>query len=106
MSPIPEKSLVLTNFNLQYKILFLRPDLRLIPSCEVGFTRDAISEEYIDFLNEGMLRQISQKTGAKYLLKNKAMDINPEDGKFLQLLKTNGALKLYRISIPSNKKIA
>jgi hypothetical protein len=105
LSPIPGKSLVLTNFNLQYKILFLRPDLRLIPSCEIGFTRDAISKEYINFLNEGMLSQISQKTGAKFFLESKDIYINPQDGKFLKLLKTNGNLKLWRILIPSNKKM-
>jgi hypothetical protein len=105
LSPIPEKSLVLTNFNLQYKILFLRPDLRLIPSCELGFTRDAISKEYISFLNEGMLSQISQKTGAKYLIESKDIYINPREGKFLKLLKTDDTLKLWRILIPSNKKM-
>ena len=105
MSPIPEKSLILTSFNLQYKILFLRPDLRLIPSCEMGFTRDAISKEYINFLNEGVLGQISQKTGAEYLLESKDIYINPRDGRFLKLLKENGALKLWRILIPPNKKM-
>ncbi|MEJ2102637.1 MAG: hypothetical protein P8X68_22100 [Desulfobacterales bacterium] len=105
MSPIPEKSLVLTSFNLQYKILFLRPDLRLIPSCEIGFARNTISKEYINFLNEGMLRQISQKTGAKYLLESKDIYLNPEDGRLLKLLKANGNLKLWRILNPSDKKM-
>ena len=105
LNPIPEKSLVLTNFNLQYKILFLRPDLRLIPSCEIGFTRDVISKEYIDFLNEGMLSPISQKTGAKFFIESKNVYVNPQEGKFLKLLKTNDTLKLWRIIIPSNKKI-
>jgi hypothetical protein len=105
LSPIPEKSLVLTNFNLQYRILFLRPDLRLIPSCEMGFTKDDISKEYIDFLNEGMLSQISQKTGAKYLIESKDIYINPRDGKFLKPLKTNGPLKLWKILIPPNEKM-
>ena len=97
LRPIPEKSLVLTNFNLQYKILFLRPDLRLIPSCEIGFTRDIISKEYIGFLNEGRISQISKKTGAKYFIENMDLYVNPMDGKFLELIKTNGALKLWRI---------
>jgi hypothetical protein len=97
LRPIPEKSLVLTNFNLQYKILFLRPDLRLIPSCEIGFTREDISKEYINFLNEGTLSQISKKTGATYFLEQKDTYVNPMDGKFLKLLKTNGTLKLWKI---------
>ena len=105
LSPVPQKSLVLTNFNLQYKILFLRPDLKLIPSCEIGFTRDAISKEYINFLNEGGLSKISQKTGAKYFIESKNTYVNPKDGKFLKLLKTNGDLKLWRVLIPSTKKM-
>ena len=71
----------------------------------MGFTRDAISKEYISFLNEGMLSQISQKTGAKYLIENKDIYINPQEGKFLKQLKTDGTLKLWRILIPSNKKM-
>ena len=103
LKPIPKGSLVLTDFNLQYKIIFLRPDLRLIPSCELGFTRDSISKEYINFLNEGILSQISKKTGAKYFIESKDIYLNPQDGRFLKLLKKNRRFTVWSIEVPYNK---
>ena len=103
LKPIPKGSLVLTDLNLQYKIIFLRPDLRLIPSCELGFTRDSISKEYINFLNEGILSQISKKTGAKYFIESKDIYLNPQDGRFLKLLKKNRRFTVWSIEVPYNK---
>ena len=65
---VPEGSLVLASFNMQYKTLYLRPDLRVIPSCEIGFTKTSVSKEYMRYFNEGLLTPISKKTGAKYFL--------------------------------------
>lgn len=95
--PIPEKSLILTTFNLQYKTLFLRPDLRLIPSCELGFARPNVLKEYRDFFNEGLVTPLSRKTGAKYFLERGDMYINPQEGRALELVKKCGSLKLWKI---------
>jgi hypothetical protein len=102
--PIHEKSLVLTSFNLQYKTLFSRPDLRLIPSCEIGFTRDVISKEYISFLNDGILSKIFQKTGAEYYLDNKNTYIDPKESRFLTLLSETNSFKIWKVSDPAKKK--
>jgi hypothetical protein len=94
---IREKSLVLTSFNLQYKALFSRPDLRLIPSCEIGFATKTISTEYKKFFNEGILSQILRKTGAKYFLDNKKNYINPKEGRFLKLLNETNSFKVWKV---------
>ena len=42
LEPVPQGSIILLPFNQQYKTLFLRPDLHLIPSCEIGFPKAEI----------------------------------------------------------------
>jgi hypothetical protein len=89
---------VLTYFNLQYKILYLRPDLRIIPSCEIGFPKESIREEYLDFLNEGEILPLARKTNARFLLEPKNMYINPKDGEFLRLVKRKHNLRIWEIT--------
>jgi hypothetical protein len=103
LRPVNEESLVLASFNLQYRILYLRPDLRVIPSCEMGFAKKNILQEYLDFLNRGSFSSLSRKTGAKYLLESNDVIINPLDGKFLKLLKKNGRFKVWGIQNPGNE---
>lgn len=95
--PVPEGSLVLVDFNLQYKTLYLRPDLHIIPSCEAGFPEADISKDYINFFNEGILTPLAQKTGVKYFLESKLKYINPQEGRFLKLLNKNNELTLWQI---------
>jgi hypothetical protein len=97
MSVIPTGSVVLTHFNLQYRTLFVRPDLRLIPSCEVGFATNNIAKEYMDFLNEGRIVPLALKTGAKFFLENKRMYINPKDGCLLRLVGKSRDLKIWQL---------
>jgi hypothetical protein len=89
---------VLTYFNLQYKILYLRPDLRIIPSCEIGFPKESIRKEYLDFLNEGEILPLARKTNARFLLERKNMYINPKDGEFLRLVKRKHNLRIWEIT--------
>jgi hypothetical protein len=103
LRPVNEESLVLASFNLQYRILYLRPDLRVIPSCEMGFAKKNILQEYLDFLNRGSFSPLSRKTGAKYLLESNDVILNPHDGKFLKLLKKNGRFKVWGILNPGNE---
>lgn len=97
LSVIPTGCLVLTHFNLQYRTLFVRPDLRLIPSCELGFPTDRIRKEYLDFLNEGKVLPLAKKTGAQYFVENKRMYIDPENGCFLRLAGKSGDLRIWEI---------
>jgi hypothetical protein len=104
LEPVPQGSLVLSSFNLQYKILYLRPDISIIPSCEINFAQQNIIKEYTDFFNKGFLVPLFRKTGAKYFLENSDMYINPQEGRFLKLLKQNKNFKLWKI-IDLNKEL-
>jgi hypothetical protein len=97
LMPIPEGSLVLASFSMQYKTLYLRPDLRVIPSCEIGFTKTSISKEYMSYFNEGLLVPVSKKTGANFFLESSDIYVNPQDSRFLKLLKKNSVLKVWKI---------
>jgi hypothetical protein len=99
LNPIPNNSLVLSGFNLQYKTILVRPDLKLIPSCEMGFPRNDLSKEYIDFLNRGIVGPITRKTRAKYLLDNKNNYIDPGEGKKLKLIKKCDYFTLWEIQL-------
>jgi hypothetical protein len=103
LRPIHDKSLVLSSFNLQYKTLFLRPDLRLIPSCEIGFATKTISREYIKFINKGILSPILRKTGSEYFLDDKNTYINPKEAPFLTLLNETNSFKVWKVLDPANK---
>lgn len=97
LSVIPTGSVVLTHFNLQYKILYVRPDLRIIPSCEIGFPKNSIRKEYLEFMNEGEVLPLARKTNARFLLEPKGMYINPQNGKSLRLVKKGKNLKIWKI---------
>jgi hypothetical protein len=97
LSVIPTGSLVLTHFNLQYKILYVRPDLRIIPSCEMGFPKDSIRKEYLEFVNDGEVLPLARKTNARFLLEPKGMYINPQNGKSLRLVKKGKNLKIWKV---------
>ena len=101
ISPIPAGALVLTDFNLQYKILYVRPDLRIIPSCEIGFPRANIRNEYIDFHKEGKIADLAGKTGAEFFVEYRHMYIDPRDGSALKLIKKGSDVNLWRIEVNS-----
>jgi hypothetical protein len=60
-------------------------------------------KEYLDFLNRGLFSPLSRKTGAKYLLESNDVFINPQDGKFLKLMKKNGRIRVWKILNPGNE---
>ena len=86
LSEIPAGARILTDFNLQYKALYARPDLSVIPSCELGSPTEGIAGAYIDFFNKGLLLPLARKTGADYLLEGGKKYINPIEGKHLSLV--------------------
>lgn len=101
---VPEGSLVLADFNLQYKILYLRPDLHVIPSCEMGFPRDSIKKEYIEFMNEGEILALARKTRAEFFVEQKRNYINPKNGEFLRLVKKSNDLNIWKVLYSSEIK--
>lgn len=99
LEPIPSEAVVLLPFNQQYKTIFFRPDLQLIPSCEIGFPSKEILNEYDQFMNKGNVLSIARKTGARYFLESGDMYINPKQGNRLELIKEEGKLKLWEIRL-------
>lgn len=99
LASIPRNALVLSSFNLQYKTLFLRPDIRLIPSCELGFASGHIFEEYADFFNNGLISPLSSKTGAGYFLGNRKTYISPQEGTYLGMSQKTEQFSLWTVSI-------
>lgn len=79
LSVIPRGATVLTSFNQQYRVLFLRPDLSVIPSSEIGFPSPRIREEYAAFFRRGAFRRLAEKTGAGFLIEANDMRLDPQD---------------------------
>jgi hypothetical protein len=98
LSSVPNKELVLTDFNSQYRILFVRPDLRVVPSCELGFPSRMIYEEYLAYFNEGRIGPLSRKTGAEFFLESKSMYLHPRDAGLLKLVSESRTFMLWKIS--------
>lgn len=94
---IPLKTTLLTTFNQQYQLLFVRPDLRLIPSCEIAFFNDQIKQEYKNFFADGQFYRLAKKLNVKYLIEAQDMYIDPNDARNLKLLSENSKLKVWRI---------
>jgi hypothetical protein len=103
LSVIPDGALVLTEFNLQYMTLFLRPDLRIIPSAEIGWPEDSIRKEYIEYFNNGEVLLLAKKTRARFFLENKEMYINPQNGKFLTMAKKSEKFRVWEIFYEHNQ---
>lgn len=97
LSTIPTSSLILTSFNLQYKTLFVRPDLSIVPSCEIAFADQYITKEYLEFFDKGIVIPLSRKIGVKFLLEDRNKYIDPQQGKLLRLNTTNEAYTLWDI---------
>lgn len=95
---VPERKVVFTDFNSQYRILFLRPDLRVVPSCELGFPSKDISNEYLEFFNEGRFAPVLKKTRAEFFLESRSMYLHPQEAGLLELVTESGKLMLWKIS--------
>jgi len=83
---------VLTNFNSQYLILYLRPDLQVIPSCELGFPNRKILKEYIDYFNNNKVVDLIRKTKTEYFISSKQPEY--EENNFFILLYKDNDLKV------------
>jgi hypothetical protein len=97
LSIIPENSTILSSFNQQYHILFVRPDLKIIPSCEIGLLSHAIRAEYIDFSKLGQFKNLASKTSASYLIEAKEIYLDPRESRFLQFASNNTQMQIWKI---------
>ncbi len=97
LAAVPENSIVLSSFNRQYLLLFLRPDLRIIPSSEAGLPAGSIRNEYVAFFKEGAFKELSRRTSAAFLIEGKDMYLDPGEGRFLEPLARKGEVRLWRI---------
>jgi hypothetical protein len=98
LSAIPRSATVLTAFNQQYRVLFLRPDLSIVPSSEIGFPSPRIRAEYSDFFRHGAFRRLAEKTGAGYLVEANDMHLDPLDACHLLPAGSSKGLEVWMIT--------
>jgi hypothetical protein len=101
LSTIPANSTILSSFNQQYDILFVRPDLKIIPSCDISWPNHAIRDEYIDFFKSGLFKNLASKTSASYLVEAKEIYLDPRESRFLQFVGNNKKMKIWKILDPT-----
>jgi hypothetical protein len=97
LSVIPRNSTILSSFNQQYHILFVRPDLKIIPSSEIGMPSPEIRDEYINFFKLGSFRNLASKASAGYLIEAKDMYLNPIETQHLELIGSHDRLSIWKI---------
>jgi hypothetical protein len=97
LSIIPQDSAILSTFNQQYIILFVRPDLKIIPSCEIGGPSHEIRDEYIAFFKLGQFKNLASKTSASYLIEAKEDYLDPRESRFLQFVGNYNKMKIWKI---------
>lgn len=95
---IPHGGLVLTEFNLQYRLLFARPDLALVPSSELGFPRADIHAEYVGYIRTGRACALARRVGAAFLVDTPTHRLDATDTACLDRLPAKGPLRLWRVS--------
>jgi hypothetical protein len=93
---VPRHELVLTDFNLQYQLLFVRPDLRLVPSPTMGTEPEDLQKEYEAFYR-GEVCALARRIGAGYLAEN-GMSLRPERTPCLTPLPGPRAFHLWRVA--------
>jgi hypothetical protein len=102
LSNIPQSSTILSSFNQQYKILFVRSDLKIIPSSEIGMPTQTIRDEYIAFFKLGQFKSLASKTAASYLIEAKEDYLDPRESRFLQFVDSNNEMLIWKILDSTN----
>jgi hypothetical protein len=97
LSVIPKNSTILSSFNQQYHILFVRPDLKIIPSSEIGMPSPEIRDEYIDFFKFGYFRKLAAKTSSSYLIEAKDIYLCPIEARHLEFIRSHDKLIIWKI---------
>ncbi|MGD8860490.1 MAG: hypothetical protein PVI30_10810 [Myxococcales bacterium] len=97
LRPIPGGSRVLTAFNRQYEILYARPDLSIVPSCEIGFPADSIREAYVGYINQGRVCTLARRVGAAYYVDGRSLYLDPADTDCLELISEDDHQRVWRV---------
>jgi hypothetical protein len=88
---------VITEFNLQYELLYARADLSLIPSCEIGFARDDIHDAYIAYMNRGEVCDLAAVSGAGFLVEKRTSYLDPDAAECMRLQSDDGVLRIWTL---------
>jgi hypothetical protein len=94
---IPRGQTILSSFNQQYRILFVRPDLKVIPSCDITWPSPQIRDEYIEFFKSGKFKSLASKTSARYLIEANEMYLDPSESKYLEFVDKQDKLTIWKI---------
>ena len=97
LSNVPQNSAILSSFNQQYHILFVRPDFKIIPSSEIGMPSHIIRDEYIAFFKLGQFKNLASKTSASYLIEANEIYLDPRESQFLQFVGNNNKMTIWKI---------
>jgi hypothetical protein len=97
LSEVAPGSLAITDFNQQYELLYVRPDLSLVPSCEIGFPSEAIREDYRRYLGEGRVCTLARATAAEYVIDAGAQYLNPDDVGCLRLVRGGAKRRIWAV---------
>jgi hypothetical protein len=97
LSSIPKGQTILSSFNLQYRILFVRPDLKIIPSCDITWPSPQIRDEYIEFFKSGKFKGLASSTSARYLIEANEMYLDPRESKYLEFVDKQDKLTIWKI---------
>ena len=90
-------SLVLTRFNTQYRMLYARPDLALVPSSELGFPTEEIAEPYLAYHRDGRVCSLARRIGADYFVEPRSSYVDPTDVACLTLVEDGRLLRTWRV---------
>ena len=97
LAGVPENAVVISSFNRQYLLLFVRPDLKIIPSSEAGLPAASIRNEYVAFFKEGTFGALARRTSAAFLIEGKDMYLDPGESRQLEQVAKNGGMRVWRI---------
>lgn len=96
LAAIPRSALVVCEFNVQYQLLYARPDLRLIPSSEISFAAPQIRREYLRLFNDGDPCPLLARSGARFFVERGGMYLDPRSHRCLKLVSERKEWKLWR----------
>jgi hypothetical protein len=105
LGQVPAGALMLTEFNLQYLALYARPDLRIVPSSELGFASAEIVEEYRGFFNRGKVCPLARTISAAFFLESRGTYLDPRFAACLRFAGEIGEYQLWKIAADNDASV-
>ncbi len=94
---------MLTSFNQQYRIHFVRPDLKTIPSCNISYPSPSILNEYRDFIKNGRFKELASLTSASHIVGAGDIHLDPAESRYLETVVNNDTPKIWKILMPQTQ---